>query len=127
MKKPLIAASALIIPILVATAQDTDKSKWKDVGIEFPKPMFVGTPVAAKLPNLDKSKKPRLVLKAPAEFVVKPPLGVNEPLWQSKPLRRRPKNLFDQGVVIFLDIFVKPPQGFSIKGRSLNVQSHFDR
>ena len=67
MKKPLIAASALIIPILVATAQDTDKSKWKDVGIEFPKPMFVGTPVAAKLPNLDKSKKPRLVLKAPAD------------------------------------------------------------
>ena len=66
MKKPIIAASALIIPFFVATAQDTDKSKWKDVGIEFPKPMFVGTPVAAKLPNLDKSKKPRLVLKAPA-------------------------------------------------------------
>ena len=65
MKKPIIAASALIIPFFVATAQDTDKSKWKDVGIEFPKPMFVGTPVAAKLPNLDKSKKPRLILKAP--------------------------------------------------------------
>ena len=67
MKKPIIAASALIIPFFVATAQDTDKSKWKDVEIEFPKPMFVGTPVAAKLPNLDKSKKPRLVLKAPAD------------------------------------------------------------
>ena len=66
MKNPFIVASALIIPILVATAQDTDKSKWKDVEIDFPKPMFVGTPVAAKLPNLDKSKKPRLVLKAPA-------------------------------------------------------------
>ncbi|MGC6436063.1 MAG: hypothetical protein ACON5I_06875, partial [Verrucomicrobiales bacterium] len=65
MKKPIIAASALIIPFFVATAQDTDKSKWKDVGIEFPKPMFVGTTVAAKLPNLDPSKKPRLVLKAP--------------------------------------------------------------
>jgi hypothetical protein len=57
MKNPFIVASALIIPILVATAQDTDKSKWKDVEIDFPKPMFVGTPVAAKLPNLDKSKK----------------------------------------------------------------------
>ena len=61
MKKPIIAASALIIPFFVATAQDTDKSKWKDVGIEFPKTMFVGTRVAAKLPNLDPSKKPRLV------------------------------------------------------------------
>ena len=60
MKNPCIVASALIIPILVATAQDTDKSNWKDVGIDFPKPMFFGTPVAAKLPNLDKSKKPKV-------------------------------------------------------------------
>ena len=31
MKNPFIVASALIIPILVATAQDTDKSKWKEI------------------------------------------------------------------------------------------------
>ena len=72
MKKPIIAASALIIPFFVATAQDTDKSKWKDVGIEFPKPMFVGTPVAAKLPNLDKSKNQDLFSKLLMELKTLP-------------------------------------------------------
>jgi hypothetical protein len=67
MKKTFILATSFIIPaIFTVTAQDADKSKWQDMEIDFPKPMFVGTPVAAKLPNLDKSKKPRLVLKAPA-------------------------------------------------------------
>ena len=67
MKTQILLASALTLPVaLVATAQDTDKSKWVDVEIDFPKPMFVGTPVAAKRPNLDTSKKPRLELKAPA-------------------------------------------------------------
>lgn len=67
MKNSLILATAIGIPtLMIATAQDTDKSSWKDVEIDFPKPMFVGTPVKADRPNLDKSTKPRLELKAPA-------------------------------------------------------------
>ena len=66
MKNSILLAAAIAIPASVVIAQDTDKSDWKDVGIEFPKPMFVGTPVKAVRPNMDTSKKPRLELKAPA-------------------------------------------------------------
>ena len=38
---------------------------WVEIQPEFPKPMFVGTPVAAMRPNLEKSRQPRLSFKAP--------------------------------------------------------------
>ena len=65
MKTCILLATVVAMP-LAAFADDSDKSTWKPVELDFPKPMFVGTPVAAVRPNLDKSGKPRLELKAPA-------------------------------------------------------------
>ena len=71
MKNQIQKASLLTIGLAaagvsLAVAQDkADKSGWTDVGIKFPKPMFIGTPVATKLPNLEKPGKPTLVLNAP--------------------------------------------------------------
>ena len=66
MKNPIILAVAIAIPAATLVIADDDKSKWADVEIDFPKPMFVGTPVAAKRPNLDPSKTPKKTFKAPA-------------------------------------------------------------
>jgi hypothetical protein len=49
----------------LSLASAEDKSAWKDVGIKFPKPMFIGTPTKTKLPNLEKPGNPTLKLKAP--------------------------------------------------------------
>ena len=66
LKTTIVGVSAAAIGLGLATAQDkVDKSDWKDVGIKFPRPMFIGTPVATKLPNLEKPGKPTLELKAP--------------------------------------------------------------
>ncbi len=65
MKNVITLATAIAIPAATVAVAD-DKSDWEDVELDFPKPMFVGTPVAAKRPNLDKSKTPRKTFKAPA-------------------------------------------------------------
>jgi len=65
-KTALLAIGAAAASLCLASAQDkVDKSKWKDVGVKFPKPMFIGTPVATKLPNLEKPGDPQKVLKVP--------------------------------------------------------------
>jgi hypothetical protein len=38
----------------------------QEVTLEFPKPLFQGTPVPVKLPNLEKTGDPKLTFKAPA-------------------------------------------------------------
>ncbi len=65
MKRISLIAALAAVP-MAAVADDSDKSTWVPVELEFPKPMFIGTPVKAERPNLDKSQKPRLELKAPA-------------------------------------------------------------
>ena len=42
------------------------ESEWVEVSPEFPKPMFVGTPVKAVRPNLESVLRPRLSFRAPA-------------------------------------------------------------
>lgn len=65
MKKHFLIAAAAALPAAFIANSAADKSSWVPVDLEFPKPMFVGTPVKAERPNLDKSGKPRLELKAP--------------------------------------------------------------
>jgi len=65
MKKPILLATIIAIPAATLALAD-DKSTWTDVEIDFPKPMFVGTPVAAKRPNLAPAGDPKKTFKAPA-------------------------------------------------------------
>ena len=51
-KVSLLAIGIAAAGLSLATAQDkVDKSSWKDVGIKFPKPMFIGTPILTKSMN----------------------------------------------------------------------------
>ncbi len=71
----LAAITAFATPVL---AQDVE------VKIEFPKPMFIGTPVPAKLPNLEQPDPSKIIksFMAPAGTVN---LALNKPVTSSDP------------------------------------------
>ncbi|MEM0897004.1 MAG: hypothetical protein AAGJ79_08955 [Verrucomicrobiota bacterium] len=56
--KSVITLGAAVAIAAPATAQDLE-----EVELEFPKPMFVGTPVAAKRPNLEKPDPTKVIKK----------------------------------------------------------------
>ncbi len=56
MKHTTLAIAAIAAFCSAATAQETEEIK-----IEFPKPMFIGTPVPAKLPNLETPDPSKIV------------------------------------------------------------------
>ncbi|MES2595395.1 MAG: discoidin domain-containing protein [Verrucomicrobiota bacterium] len=58
MNKTTLAIAALAALSTAVSAQDTEEIK-----IEFPKPMFIGTPVPAKLPNLE-TPDPSKIIKS---------------------------------------------------------------
>ncbi|GEP44945.1 discoidin domain-containing protein [Brevifollis gellanilyticus] len=58
MNKTTLAIAALAALSTAVSAQDTEEIK-----IEFPKPMFIGTPVPAKLPNLE-TPDPTKIIKS---------------------------------------------------------------
>ena len=53
-----------------------------DARLKFPRPMFIGTPVAVKLPNLERPGRPRIHLKAPKEAIL---LSAGKPATSSDP------------------------------------------
>ena len=71
----LAALAALATPVL---AQEVE------VKIEFPKPMFIGTPVPAKLPNLEQPDPSKIIksFMAPAGTVN---IALNKPVTSSDP------------------------------------------
>ncbi len=64
---PSPPASIVLVPPTPTVPPEGD---WVEIQPVFPKPMFVGTPVAAIRPNLEKPRQPRLSFKAPAGTVL---------------------------------------------------------
>ena len=57
MIRVLLAAAITVLPLLASHAQDA--AKLVPLPIELPKPLFIGTPVPVKLPNLEKPREGR--------------------------------------------------------------------
>ncbi len=78
MKKQALALAAIAALASPAVAQEVE------VKIEFPKPMFIGTPVPAKLPNLEQPDPSKIIksFMAPAGTVN---VALNKPVTSSDP------------------------------------------
>ena len=78
MKKQALALAAIAALATPAVAQEVE------VKIEFPKPMFIGTPVPAKLPNLEQPDPSKIIksFMAPAGTVN---VALNKPVTSSDP------------------------------------------
>lgn len=78
MKNQALALAAIAALATPAVAQEVE------VKIEFPKPMFIGTPVPAKLPNLEQPDPSKIIksFMAPAGTVN---VALNKPVTSSDP------------------------------------------
>lgn len=78
MKNQALALAAIAALATPAAAQEVE------VKIEFPKPMFIGTPVPAKLPNLEQPDPSKIIksFMAPAGTVN---VALNKPVTSSDP------------------------------------------
>lgn len=84
-KAPL-TSKKIAVPMPRGTAQPQRPrrpAQPADPRLRFPRPMFVGTPIQVRLPNLEKPGTPRLALKAPPEAVL---LSADKPVTSSDEL-----------------------------------------